>query len=49
MLRLCALSGPSAGRGGRDVAEDDEPDEDEAPAPLDGEAGGQVAVARLEK
>lgn len=49
LLRLCALSGPSAGRGGRDVAEDDEPDEDEAPAPLDGEAGGQVAVARLEK
>lgn len=47
LLRLCALSGPSAGRGGRDVAEDDEPDE--APAPLDGEAGGQVAVARLEK
>jgi hypothetical protein len=29
--------------------EDDEADEDEAPAASEGEAGGQVAVARLEK
>lgn len=49
MLRLRALSGPSAGRGGRDAAEDDEPDDDDAPAPLEGEVGGQVVVARLEK
>lgn len=49
LLRLRALSGPSAGRGGTDVAEDDEPDDDDAPAPLEGEVGGQVAVARLEK
>lgn len=49
LLRLRALSGPSAGRGGMDVAEDDEPDDDDAPVPLEGEVGGQVAVARLEK
>lgn len=49
LLRLRALSGPSAGRGGTDVVEDDEPDDDDAPAPLEGEVGGQVAVARLEK
>lgn len=49
LLRLRALSGPSAGRGGTDVAEEDDPDEEEAPAPLEGEVGGQVAVARLEK
>lgn len=49
LLRLRALSGPSAGRGGRDAAEDDEPDDDDAPAPLEGEVGGQVVVARLEK
>lgn len=49
LLRLRTLSGPSAGRGGTDVAEDDEPDDDDAPAPLEGEVGGQVAVARLEK
>lgn len=50
LLRLRALSGPSAGRGGTDVAEDEEPEDEEAPAPpLDGEVGGQVAVARLEK
>lgn len=49
LLRLRAPSGTSAGRGGMDVAEDEEPDDDEAPAPLEGEVGGQVAVARLEK
>lgn len=49
MLRLRALSGPSARRGGMDVAEDDEPDDDDAPAPLEGEVGGQAAEARLEK
>lgn len=50
MLRLRALSGPSARRGGMDVAEDDEPDDEpDAPAPLEGEVGGQAAEARLEK
>lgn len=49
LLRLRAPSGTSAGRGGMDVVEDEEPDDDEAPAPLEGEVGGQVAVARLEK
>lgn len=49
LLRLRALSGPSARRGGMDVAEDDEPDDDDAPAPLEGEVGGQAAEARLEK
>jgi hypothetical protein len=51
LLRLRAPSGPSAARGGAgtDAVEDDEADEDEAPAASEGEAGGQVAVARLEK
>lgn len=52
LLRLRALSRLSAtarGAVGRDAAEDDEVDEDEAPPASEGEAGGQAAVVRLEK